>query len=472
MKTTTATTTALALALALASCDGTSGSEESAPSGTQVSDAVEESTDAEEDAAATSAPPAASGIPELVPVEWADAPRELTDVEREFMYAPGPYAGDAYDEDAAYQAVLAMEPQSAQEWQRAIQSQVQGDYAEDVKAAILFDPSLSDRAAEPTEGEAPQAETVGSNHFAIVLDASGSMAAEARSGTRMAEAKAAIAEFADTLPEGSTVSLRIYGHEGDNTDAGKAESCESSEVVFEGDAAGSGLGEALDEVESVGWTPLARAVRDSADDIPEDATDGIVYVVTDGLESCGGDPVQAAQDLAGSGVEPIVNVIGFEVGDADQQALRAMAEAGGGEFTAVGSGADLEEYWAEEYDRMMQAWNEWQQAEMQRISDEGRDNMEEASDVGRRLMEGADAEGDHAMDLASRLGDEDVVDYDTGNDVWRWAYDRKNDMWRWAYDRKNSNWRAAYDEKNLNWRDVYDKGNDKWSEYYRKQVGD
>ncbi|WP_298746227.1 VWA domain-containing protein [uncultured Serinicoccus sp.] len=461
---------ALAGAVLLAACDGNADPAADAPAPTAEEAAA--ATSGPDDAATTTAPPVSSAVPELVSVAWPDAPRELTEVEQEFMYAPGPYAGEAYDEEAAYQAVLAMEPGSAVEWQRAIQSQVQGDYAEDVQAAILFDPSLSEVSDGPTQGEAPEVEAVGSNHFAVVLDASGSMSAQGRGGTRMTEATSAIADFADTLPEGSTLSLRIFGHEGDNTDAGKAESCASSEVVFEGEAAGQDLQEALAQVQPVGWTPLARAVTASAADIPEDASDGIVYVVTDGLESCGGDPVQAAEDLAGSGIEPVVNVIGFEVGDADQQALRAMAEAGGGEFTDVGSGADLEEYWAQEYSRMMDAWGEWRRAELERVQDEGRASMAEASEVGQRLMDGAQDEGERAMDLASRLQDEEVVDRATGNEVWRWALDRKNEMWRWALDRKNSNWRAAYREQTRTWREVYDEGSARWSEYYRQQRGD
>ena len=82
-------------------------------------------------------------------------------------------------------------------------------------------------------------------------------------------------------------------------------------------------GEVASAIESrgpTGWTPLADGIEQAGEDLPEEATDGIVYVVTDGLESCGGDPVQAAQDLPDSGIRPVVNGIGFQVGDADQEA--------------------------------------------------------------------------------------------------------------------------------------------------------
>ncbi len=476
--------TTLAAALALTACTGGEQAtfEEPAPRAQapdeEASDEEAPDEEAPDDGGdttpeSTSAPTEGTAYQAgLTPVEWPDAPRELSDVEREFMYEPGPFAGDAYDEGQVIEAVLAMEPGTAQEWQMAIRSQIQGDYAEDLKAAITFDPSIGDTSEGPTEGTAPEEVAVGTNHFALVLDASGSMDEESGSGTRMAEAKEALTGFVDSLPEDSTISLRVYGHEGDNTDAGKDTSCASSEAVYTGPVDAEGFGPALDAVEPTGWTPLARAIGDAAGDIPENATDGIVYVVTDGIETCGGDPVDAAEELAGSGIEPIVNVIGFQAGDADQEALRAIATAGGGEYTQADSLAELEQYWEAEYSRMMAAWGDWKSAELARIDDEGRERMDSADQVGTRLMRGADEEGVRGMDIAGALEAEDHLDYTTKNEVWGYFYDRKNDMWGYAYDLKNANWGAAYDIKNDAWSEVYETGNTKWSEYYSKSVAD
>lgn len=134
----------------------------------------------------------------------------------------------------------------------------------------------------------------------------------------------------------------------------------------------SGMGAALEQVEPVGFTPLAKAIEDSTGDIPADSTEAIVYVVTDGLESCGGDPVQAAQAVAASGVRPIINVIGFQVGDSDQAALAAIAEAGGGEHSTADSAAELRRYWLEEQGLLRQAWREWLDTERDRLVDTSR----------------------------------------------------------------------------------------------------
>lgn len=414
---------------------------------------------------------AATGLGELVPVEWPDAPRELTAMEREFLYEPGPFAGDAYDEAKVIDAVVAMQPQGAAQWQEAIQSQVQGDYFDDLTTAITFDASLGEGVAEPTAGErAPDQATVGTNHFALVLDASGSMGESSKSGTRMAEAKEALDRFVATLPANSTVSLRIYGHEGDNTDAGKSQSCGSTAQVFSGPADGDGFNAALDAVEPTGWTPLAAGITEAAGDIPTDATDGIVYVVTDGIETCGGDPVEAAGRLSESGIEPIVNVIGFQVGDADQEALQAIAEAGGGDYTRADTQADLEDYWDGEYTRMMSAWEEWKSAELERIESEGAERMRDAEEVGERLMAGAETEGQHALAVVEALGTAGHLDYELTTEVWTHFYERKNDMWSYAHELKADNWSQAYALTNDAWTQAYEKGSSKWSEYYDKKI--
>ncbi|WP_194288457.1 vWA domain-containing protein [Ornithinicoccus halotolerans] len=408
--------------------------------------------------------------PEVVPVPFDDAPRELTALERSLLREPGPYAGDGYDQDAVIEAARSHHPTTAEEWGQAILAQIHEDYAADVMDTVRFDPSIAENAADPEEQQPEEGQAVGSNHVALVLDASGSMAADSANGSRMDEAKAAMLGFVESLPEGTFVTLRVYGHEGNNLEVDKEESCASSELVFDGPAAYlEGLEGTLGNVEPTGWTPLAMAIRDAAADVPADATDSIVYVVTDGIESCGGDPVAAAKKLAGSGIEPIVNVVGFQTGDADTEQLQAIAAAGGGEFTAAGSQQDLEDYWDEEYSRMMSAWNEWRSEALKSINEQGRANMREADEVGQRIMAAANREKDRGMDISEALADE--LEYEVKTGIWRFFYDRGTEIWRYGYDTKTANWSAAYDQKVTRWQDAYRTGTAKWSEYYEKRTG-
>lgn len=319
----------------------------------------------------------AEGAPSQAPSEdrfaslWRPVPcdldREPTPAERAYLVEPGRFA-EGGDIDEAIDAVLELEPVTAKEWSTAILTLTQPDFAERICAMAQFKPETID----PAKFELPpgaEAEAATSSHFAVVLDASGSMAAKSGSSTRMEEAKSAIRDFVAELPEGATVSLRVHGHEGSNSDADKARSCAASEEIYSGPPAGEGFANALDGVAPVGWTPLGKAITDARADIPDDATTAIMYVVSDGEETCGGDPVKAARDVAASGVEPIVNVIGFAVAPDERASLEAIAGAGGGRYTDVRDGADLAKHFEEEHERLRQAWRDWKKATQGEINE-------------------------------------------------------------------------------------------------------
>lgn len=403
----------------------------------------------------------------LAEVPFEDAPRELTDLERSLLVEPGPHAGDGTD-DEVLAAARERGPRTAEEWSAAILAQIHGDYAEDVKTVVRFDPDTGERGAEPTDAATgPVGEqSVGTNHFALVLDASDSMAGDSGDGTRMDAARTALTGFVEDLPEGSTVSLRLYGHAGDTSGSGKQESCTTTEVVHSGDADAAELENVLAGVRPTGYTPLARAIQEAADDFPEDATDGIVYVVTDGVETCGGDPVAAAERLSESGVEPVVNVIGFQTGDTDQRALAEIAAAGRGEYTRAGSRAELEAYWREQNTAMARAWNEWRNTELREINEAGNANKRLVNEVGNRLKRTANEEANQGKRVANMLGGD--VDEQVRRDVWDFFDERGATVWDWGDRTHLANWDAADDRHQQDWQAVYDRGEAKWSEYYER----
>lgn len=382
----------------------------------------------------------------------------------EFYYRAGRYSGGAFDADAVVDELRALGPQDAQEWITTLTHLMQGDLAADYRLVSSFAPTVDGPDGAPT---APGGEpSLGRNHFAIVLDASGSMAARSGSGNRMTEAKAAIQAFVPELPANSTVSLRVYGHEGDNSDAAKAISCAASEVVFSGAPDDGTLSDALRAVQPTGWTPLAASIEKSAGDIPGDATDAIVYVVTDGIETCGGDPVAAASSLAKSGVKPIVNVIGFDVEAADQAALKAIAESGGGRYADVSSGDALRRHWAEERERMRRAFQQWRAAEEARIRAAVDAQADEAKAARTRLR--AAVEADHAniaaaIDAAQGAG---LVDAQTHGVLERHFESRRGTMEAQLGSLTIGNSSAAYVATDAALRELYAETDKRWSEFY------
>ncbi|MFB5662445.1 VWA domain-containing protein [Alteribacillus sp. HJP-4] len=397
-------------------------------------------------------------------------PRELTEMEEMLMRKSGPFHGGSFNA-ASVTAELgeSYNTSSVDDWYEAILDLIHESYYEDVERVIKFDPTIEVESEDPEEQNPEEEDLPGSSHFSILLDVSGSMAAENESGSRMEEAKEAIGDFVEALPDNSTMSLRIYGQEGSNAEDDKEISCEVTEAVYEGDADTELVRETLKRVEPTGWTPLALAIEDAADDIPENVSDAIVYIVSDGMETCGGDPAAAAEELVDQEIEPIINIIGFQVEAEEQKMLMDIAEAGHGDFSYVDSKQELEEYWREEYERMMDAWNAWKQDAMEEVDRQSEELMNEAEEIGESIMEKSDTEFDHAEEVLDTLHSQELIDYDTKSDLWSNFYNRSKDIWSYGYDAKTENWSAAYNAGNERWSEVYNQGNAKWSEYYKKQ---
>lgn len=176
----------------------------------------------------------------------------------------------------------------------------------------------------------------------FILDASGSMA-EAVPGTdqsRMDAAKAAMRAVIDSLPDrdGLNVGFRIYGHEGSNAEADRDLSCAATELLVPIDGVdGDALLAQVDAATPTGWTPLARSLEEAAKDFSpggESVTNAVI-MVTDGEDTCGGDPCDIAGQLNAAEISLTTHVVGFALTAEQEDAVRCIAGEGGGElFTA------------------------------------------------------------------------------------------------------------------------------------------
>ncbi len=287
-----------------------------------------------------------------------------TDVEGMLREGPGKYAGDKYNEEKV-KAELDKLPDNltGDEAYNHLVALLAEDYKPELKALENFDPTIKTNIKEPGGVNAPEGELPKQVNVEILLDASGSMAGRVSGGVKMDLAKEAIRDFVSKLPEGAQVALRVYGHKGSNQTKDKELSCKSTEVVYPlGAYDESSFQKSLDKFRPSGWTPLAAAIEQAKSDLSGktgENVENIIYVVSDGIETCGGDPVKAAKELHESEIQAIVNIIGFDVDNAGQRALKKVAEAGGGKYTTVNTGDDLRKHLEEEYERLRDEWNEW-----------------------------------------------------------------------------------------------------------------
>ncbi|GKU83986.1 VWA domain-containing protein [Niallia sp. NCCP-28] len=179
----------------------------------------------------------------------------------------------------------------------------------------------------------------------VLLDASGSMKGEIAGQTKMKLAKAAIARFIEQIPGDAHVALIAYGHVGSSADSDKITSCSSVESVYPLSVyQAENFTNSLNSFHASGWTPLAGAInkaREILQAYPSDDYSNLVYMVSDGVETCDGDPVAAAQQLQSQSIKAKVNIIGFNVDNEGQQQLKQVADSGGGEYVTVEDPAEL-----------------------------------------------------------------------------------------------------------------------------------
>ena len=200
-------------------------------------------------------------------------------------------------------------------------------------------------------------------NIVILMDASGSMKAEVAGGAKMTLAKEAIGRFTSALEEDVSVSLLAYGHKGRGVDADKELSCGSIDAVYPlGEYNQDAFRKSMDSFHASGWTPLAGAMERAHELLSLYGNDGyrnVVYIVSDGIETCGGDPVEAAKKLYEGNIEAKVNIIGFDVDDEGQNQLRAAAEAGGGKYATVRDPSGFEDVLLKKWKpSRMQVWTQ------------------------------------------------------------------------------------------------------------------
>ena len=169
----------------------------------------------------------------------------------------------------------------------------------------------------------------------FILDASGSMRAAMAGKTQMDVAKQSIKAALDQIPPDTYVALRVYAHRIEQTD--KTASCQDTELVIPfGPLDKTAFSTRIDSVQPKGYTPIGFSLQEAAKDITTSATireaDRVLVLVSDGEETCGSDPVQVVKDLIAKGIKFKLNAVGFNVDAKAQAQLKAVAEAGGGQY--------------------------------------------------------------------------------------------------------------------------------------------
>lgn len=144
----------------------------------------------------------------------------------------------------------------------------------------------------------------------LVFDGSASMAElsfDLQRKTRIVEAREAVRDAIPDITPFRRVGLLTYG-------PGSKDACDNIDLRFgPRENAGAAIISDIDALQPKGLTPLATSVRAAAEALEYTSRSGIVVLVTDGNETCGGRPCALGAEFASEAVDLTVHVIGFKV---------------------------------------------------------------------------------------------------------------------------------------------------------------
>lgn len=175
----------------------------------------------------------------------------------------------------------------------------------------------------------------------IILDASGSMnGALNGGGTKLAAAKQAVAEVVSGLDEQIDLALRAYGHQSPRG----ARDCEDTQLLVPFgtlDTSGQRVLEVTQALKAQGYTPITRVLGLAAEDLRQRAAPRTIVLVSDGKETCTGDPCLTAKKLAEADAELNILTIGLGVDALAKYQLECVARLARGAYYDASSTAEL-----------------------------------------------------------------------------------------------------------------------------------
>ena len=212
--------------------------------------------------------------------------------------------------------------------------------------AVLPIPAQSAAAQEstPAAGNQPGTQV----NVELMLDSSGSMADETNTGEpRIDAAKRVLTDVIAAIPSDRpelNVGFRVFGHEGNNTQAGKAESCQSSDLTVPIQGVNKeALQSQVDDYSPVGWTPIGLSLQRANDDFPvaSETVRNAIVLVTDGLETCDADPCAIATSLKQGDKQITIYVVGLGLDEEELRITSCIAENSGGRIVGAQNAEEL-----------------------------------------------------------------------------------------------------------------------------------
>ncbi len=180
----------------------------------------------------------------------------------------------------------------------------------------------------------------------LILDASGSMNGVTSEGEiKITAAKEAVKEVVENLPDELEIAFRAYGHQS----VTEKHDCEDTRLLVEFGTVKTNRSKIISSLEGLqakGYTPITYVLNLAVNDFPERETEGgkTIILVSDGKETCEGDPCATAKELKDKQeVDLVVHTVGFGVDSVTRRQLECISKVTGGDYFSASNTDDLTE---------------------------------------------------------------------------------------------------------------------------------
>lgn len=181
-------------------------------------------------------------------------------------------------------------------------------------------------------------EALALNAVELILDASGSMLQRMEGRRRIEIARDVLSELVTTtIPEGTPLALRVFGHR-------TPDACDTDLEVPLQPLDPERVRTVIQQTQAMNLarTPIGASLGLVADDLGEVEGQKLIMLITDGEETCDGDPAAEIRELKEAGHDIRVNIVGFAIDDEGLKAeFERWAREGGGLYLDAASREEL-----------------------------------------------------------------------------------------------------------------------------------
>ena len=175
-------------------------------------------------------------------------------------------------------------------------------------------------------------------NFLVMMDVSNSMWGQIENRPKIDIAREALEGILAEVGGETQLALMAYGHR-------NKDDCQDVELLVPFGAGGAEqLRSSIAGLKPTGKTPIAYSLEQTLAAFEGRLEENNnVVLISDGIETCEGDPCAVAASLGERGVNLRVHVVGFDVDEEAKAQLGCIAEKGGGEYYDASNAGELNE---------------------------------------------------------------------------------------------------------------------------------